>query len=164
MCNLPRLGIEPVSPALASRFLTTGPPGKSFVYVCVCVSRSVVSDSLQPRRLYPTRLLCPWVSPGKNTGKSFNVSLMTTMSSIILSVQMRLHVSYELGDLFSKFLILVFTNCCLESVWRLPGLSPLFSLQIHSIRILISVMDQNFLPVLKPFFLFTFILFLLLDS
>ena len=32
------------------------------------VSRSVVSDSLQPRRLYPARLLCPWSSPGKNTG------------------------------------------------------------------------------------------------
>ena len=27
--NLPRPGIKPVSPALADRFLTTGPPGKS---------------------------------------------------------------------------------------------------------------------------------------
>ena len=25
------------------------------------------SDSLQPYGLYPTRLLCPWDSPGKNT-------------------------------------------------------------------------------------------------
>ena len=32
------------------------------------VSRSVVSNSLQPQRLWPTRLLCPWTSPGKNTG------------------------------------------------------------------------------------------------
>ena len=30
-------------------------------------SRSVVSDSLRPRGLHPTRLLCPWDSPGKNT-------------------------------------------------------------------------------------------------
>ena len=30
--------------------------------------RSVVSDSLQPRGLQPTRLLCPWDSPDKNTG------------------------------------------------------------------------------------------------
>ena len=37
------------------------------VYVC-CVSRSVVSDSLQPHGLWPTRLLCPRNSPGKNTG------------------------------------------------------------------------------------------------
>ena len=28
MWNLPRAGIEPMSPALAGRFLTTGPPGK----------------------------------------------------------------------------------------------------------------------------------------
>ena len=31
-------------------------------------SRSVVSDSLRPRGLWPTRLLRPWDSPGKNTG------------------------------------------------------------------------------------------------
>jgi len=29
---------------------------------------SVVSDSLQPHGLQPTRLLCPWNFPGKNTG------------------------------------------------------------------------------------------------
>ena len=32
------------------------------------VSHSVESDSLQSLRLYPVRLLCPWDSPGKNTG------------------------------------------------------------------------------------------------
>ena len=32
------------------------------------LSRSFVSDSLQPHGLEPTRLLCPWDSPGKNTG------------------------------------------------------------------------------------------------
>ena len=34
----------------------------------VYVSRSIMSDSLWPRELQPTRLLCPWNSPGKNTG------------------------------------------------------------------------------------------------
>ena len=34
-------------------------------HVCVC---SVMSNSLQPRRLRPARLLCPWNLPGKNTG------------------------------------------------------------------------------------------------
>ena len=33
-----------------------------------CVSRSAMSDSLRPHGLQPTRLLCPWDSPGKNTG------------------------------------------------------------------------------------------------
>ena len=38
------------------------------VCVCVvCVSRSVVSDSLQPHGLQPTSLLCPWDFPGKST-------------------------------------------------------------------------------------------------
>ena len=32
------------------------------------VSGSVVSDSLRPHELQPTRLLWPWNSPGKNTG------------------------------------------------------------------------------------------------
>ena len=31
-------------------------------------SRSVVSDSLRPHGLYPTRLLYPWNFPGKSTG------------------------------------------------------------------------------------------------
>ena len=37
------------------------------VYVCA-LSGSVVSDSLRPHGLEPTRLLRPWDSPGKNTG------------------------------------------------------------------------------------------------
>ena len=32
------------------------------------LGRSVVSDSLQSHGLWPSRLLCPWNSPGKNTG------------------------------------------------------------------------------------------------
>ena len=34
----------------------------------ISVSRSVVSDSLRPHGLQPTRLLCPWDFPGKDTG------------------------------------------------------------------------------------------------
>ena len=37
------------------------------IYLC-CSVASVVSDSLWPYGLYPARLLCPWNSPGKNTG------------------------------------------------------------------------------------------------
>ena len=35
--------------------------------ICVC-AHSVLSSSLQPHRLQPTRLLCPWDFLGKNTG------------------------------------------------------------------------------------------------
>ena len=47
----------------------------NFISLCVCVSRSVVSDSLQPHGLYPVRLLCPWNSPGKNTGVGYHTLL-----------------------------------------------------------------------------------------
>ena len=36
--------------------------------MCVCVSHSVVSDSLRPHELQPARLLYPWNSPGKSYG------------------------------------------------------------------------------------------------
>ena len=36
----------------------------------LCSVTSVVSDSVRPHRQQPTRLPCPWDSPGKNTGVS----------------------------------------------------------------------------------------------
>ena len=41
---------------------------KLYIICNVSVSCSVVSDSLRLHGLKPTRLLCPWNSPGKNTG------------------------------------------------------------------------------------------------
>ena len=35
---------------------------------CCCQIPSVMSDSVRPHRRQPTRLPCPWDSPGKNTG------------------------------------------------------------------------------------------------
>ena len=37
-------------------------------YADACLVTSVVSNSLQPHGPWPARLLCPWDSPGKNTG------------------------------------------------------------------------------------------------
>ena len=42
---------------------------------CVVLSRSFVSDSLRPHRLYTTRLLCPWNFSSKNTGAVCNFFL-----------------------------------------------------------------------------------------
>ena len=42
--------------------------GLHVLYMRACQVASVVSDSLQPYGLQPTRLLCPWDSPGKHTG------------------------------------------------------------------------------------------------
>ena len=41
--------------------------GMGFKSTCV-LSHSVVSYSLQPHGLQPSRLLCPWDCPGNNTG------------------------------------------------------------------------------------------------
>ena len=43
-------------------------PKSMFIEYSSSVSCSVMSDSLQSHRLQPARLLCPWDSPGKNTG------------------------------------------------------------------------------------------------
>ena len=73
-------GIKSVSPALAGRFLTTVSAGKPLISsykdtgqigsgstlrasLSFLLSLSVVSDSLRPHGL-----LCPWDSPGENTG------------------------------------------------------------------------------------------------
>ena len=45
---------------LISTFSTT-------VCVCLCVSCSVMTNSLWPHGLQPARFFCPWNSPGKNT-------------------------------------------------------------------------------------------------
>ena len=42
--------------------------------LCV-LSHSVMSNSLRPHGLWPTRLLCSWNSPGKNTGVRCNLLL-----------------------------------------------------------------------------------------
>ena len=57
MRDLPRSGMEPMSPALASEFFTTEPPEK----VKVKVAQSC-------RTLRPHGLYSPWNSPDQNTG------------------------------------------------------------------------------------------------
>ena len=41
--DLPRPGLEPVSPALSGRFSTTAPPGKPLIVVLICISL-MISD------------------------------------------------------------------------------------------------------------------------
>ena len=66
MWNLPRPGIKPTSPALAGRFLSTGPPKKSCGHLQSVSQFScpVVSHSLQPQGLQHARLPCPSPPPG----------------------------------------------------------------------------------------------------
>ena len=48
---------------------------KSLLMKVKCVSRPVLSNSLQPHGLYSTRILCPWNFPGKNTGVGCHILL-----------------------------------------------------------------------------------------
>ena len=47
-------------------------------YMYACPVASVVSSSLRPHGLSPTRLLCPWDSPGKNSTVGFHELLQGT--------------------------------------------------------------------------------------
>ena len=51
------------------------------------VTQSVMSDSLQPHGLQPTRLLRPWDSPGKSTGVGYHLpGALTKSHCLILSI------------------------------------------------------------------------------
>ena len=70
---------------------------------CLCVSISVVPDSLRP--LGPTRLLCPWISPGKNTGvgcRSLLQGIFPTQGSNLSLLHCRhtlYHLSHQINPL-----------------------------------------------------------------
>ena len=88
--GLPNPGIElasPVTTKLQSNSLPLSHWGSPFcISVCVCVSCSVIPDSLQPHGLQPTTFLCPWDFPGKDTGVvcHFLLYLLCLVSSIFL--------------------------------------------------------------------------------
>ena len=62
MWNLPQLGIKPVSPALAGGFLSTVPPGKSFLLLLLLFSQSCPT-LCDPMDCKQAKLPCPSLSP-----------------------------------------------------------------------------------------------------
>ena len=73
--GLPDLRIEPRSPALQTDSLPFEPPGMPLPLFDCCYVASVVFESVRPHRWQPTRLLCSWDSPGKNTRVGFHFLL-----------------------------------------------------------------------------------------
>ena len=69
------------------------------------VSRSFVSDSLQPHGLGPARFLCQWNSPGKNTGVGCHSFLQGIFPNLGLNLglahcrQIFYHISHQ-GSLY----------------------------------------------------------------
>ena len=81
------------------RKMTEETPKKA---LCVCVLTTLVlSDSMRPHGLQPSRLLCPWDSPGKNTGvgcHSLRQGIFPTQGSnpgLLHCRQTLYHLSYQ---------------------------------------------------------------------
>ena len=90
--------------------------------VVLCVNAficSVVSNSLGPRGLQPPRLLCPWDSPGKNTGGSCHFLLL-----VIFPTQ-RLKPSLLLWQADSLPLSQVLLCPFVQSLWSLTLCDPM---------------------------------------
>ena len=81
---------------------------KSSLCMRVC---SIMSNSLQPHELQPTRLLCPWDFPGKNTGVGCKSSLQRSININIINSLLPL--------LKSSWFLLIFAFY-LSSLWRRP--------------------------------------------
>ena len=60
----------------------------NFLYFENHTLSSVVSDSVWPHRRQPTRLSCPWDSPGKNTGLQITLWILATKA--IMDTQLSL--------------------------------------------------------------------------
>ena len=89
--DLPDPGINPVSPrspALVGRFFTTSATWEAQIpHACICAVASVGSDSANLWTVAPC-LLCPWDSPGKNTG----VGCHALLQGILLTQGLNLHL------------------------------------------------------------------------
>ena len=110
--------------------------GGNSVYVCLVTS--VMSNSLRPYELYLTRLLCPWDSPGKNSG----VGCHALLQGIILTQppnQCLLHFRCILYHWATSEALLVLplssnkSYSCSESPWtnNIDRLNVFFSPFIH---------------------------------
>ena len=58
MWDFPRPGLEPISPALAGRFLTTAPPGKSTVCILIAYIQTIYLLSLRGSTVIQTHGFC----------------------------------------------------------------------------------------------------------
>ena len=84
--------------------------------------RSVVSDSLQPHGLQPTRLLHPWDFPGRGTGVGCH---------FLLSIWLLLY--HEFHPFFWEIYILAWLPNSFFGQENCPNIFPLLYFQVHSI-------------------------------
>ena len=90
------------------------------------LSRLVISDSSQPHGLQPTRFLCPWSFPGKNTGVGCHfplqgIFLTNRLNPCLLSLLYwwvdSLPLSYQGSSCRRNSWSVHFWNSCFYTVW-----------------------------------------------
>ena len=94
------------------------------MYIFARSIASVMSNSLLPHELWPTRLLCPWDSPGKNTGVEWVAIFFSRGSSWSRD---QTWVSHILGRFFTlwatsqvtRSIVLCMANTALWLTWSL---------------------------------------------
>ena len=144
--DLPDPGTESLSqatPVLAGGFFTTG------IMFFAMPMYLVMSDSLQPFGLQPTRLLCLWGFPGKNIGAGCHFLLQGIFPSQESNPRLlcRLHcrrILYQLshqGSLFFKAMIFKNSLMHLRDGW----------LNFHEVRIQATVFYSRQLILLLLF-------------
>ena len=115
----------------------------SYVY-CMCSVALVVSDSLQPHGSWPTRLLCPWDFPRKNTGVGCHAHLQEIFLSQRLNPRLlRLCIAGATGEdvyCISYKLAVVVCRQPWASAFINRSIAPIFALLLH-----ILLQGPNFL-------------------
>ena len=71
----------------------------SFTYV---LSRSVMSNLLRPQRLQPARPLCPWDSPGKNSGVGCHFLLQGIFPGQRCNLRLACLLHWQVGSLLAE--------------------------------------------------------------
>ena len=102
------------------------------------LSCSVVSSCLWPHGLYPSRLLCPWNFPGKNTGVSCHFLLQGIQSNCIHHAIYQM--PYELIHLMFVPFVQHLTSC-LTSVSSFAPLQSSWQHPVHSLILSSACLD-----------------------
>ena len=85
------------------------------ILCCCCLVAKLYPTLLQPHELQPTRLFCPWDSPGKNTGMSCHFHLQG-----IFSTQGSKPVSSALEERFFTTIL----NIYIQTSWSVKSRGP----------------------------------------
>ena len=124
-----------------------------------------MSDSVRPHRRQPTRLPCPWDSPGKNTGVPFHADTIKKTSlklsrnkiiSIVMFSSMIQHSNSKVctksvtsKPILSLYLVYFPSHCAPVNIFISPQLHPLcFHLKVLTHLIFLGGKQSSLLYVL----------------